>query len=76
MYDASRMFDAARGDASKVDNALVLLTQRSKKHENTLHFVGMSEYNVEALVVADDVDMWERQVCRIVDKPCKCTQCY
>ena len=53
VYDASSMFNVMRGDALKVDTALVLLSQRSQKHPNVLHFVQMSEYNVEALLAAD-----------------------
>ena len=47
------MFNVLRGDALKVDNAIVLLSERSVKYPDTLHFVQMNEYNVESLVTAD-----------------------
>ena len=53
VYDASPMFNVINGDASKVDNALVLLNERSNNKEDTLHLVCMTAFNVEALVAAD-----------------------
>lgn len=53
VYDASSMFNVCNDDACRVDTALVLLAERSKKKPQTIHLVRMTEYNVEALIMVD-----------------------
>ncbi len=62
LYDASRMFARLGHDAARVDDAVVLLTQRSLKLARVLHFVEMDEYNVEAMVTLD-ILLQFRDVC-------------
>lgn len=51
IYDASQMFNVLCKDASKVDIAIQLLSQRSLQKQDTLHIVCMSEFNVEAMQI-------------------------
>ncbi len=51
--DASSMFDPCCDDAAKVDTAVTLLSERSKRFPKVIHFARMTEYNVEAFTMLD-----------------------
>ena len=53
VYDVSPMFRRLGNDAEKVDCALTMLSTRSTKHSETIHFVAMDEYSVETMIIVD-----------------------
>ena len=53
VYDVSPMFRNLGNDARKVDTAVTMLSTRSTKYTETIHFVAMDEYSVEAMIILD-----------------------